>query len=79
MKITLIPGRELSDDLVRVWTGLLANPDLASPYFHPEFTKAIAAVRRDVEVAVLEADGKIAAGSRAAARIRRFWRPVRWP
>jgi CelD/BcsL family acetyltransferase involved in cellulose biosynthesis len=61
MKITLIPGRELSDDLVRVWTGLLANPDLASPYFHPEFTKAIAAVRRDVEVAVLEADGKIAA------------------
>ena len=29
-------------------------PTLASPYFHPEFTRVIAAVRDDVEVAVIE-------------------------
>ena len=62
MKVTLIPGQELSDDLARVWIRLQqANADLASPYFHPEFTSVIAAVRHDVEVAVLESDGKIAA------------------
>jgi CelD/BcsL family acetyltransferase involved in cellulose biosynthesis len=62
MKVSLIPGRELSDDLVRVWLGLQrANADLASPYFHPEFTNVIAASRDDVEVAVLESAGKIVA------------------
>jgi len=62
MKVTLTPGQKLSNDLVRVWIGLQqANPDLSSPYFHPEFTKVIAAVRHDVEVAVLESDGKIVA------------------
>src|SRR5262245_15556881 len=62
MKTTLIPGQELSDDLVRTWTGLQqTNADLASPYFRPEFTKVIAAARHDVEVAILEIEGKIVA------------------
>jgi CelD/BcsL family acetyltransferase involved in cellulose biosynthesis len=62
MKVTLIPGQELSDDLVRVWLRLKqANPDLASPYFHPEFIRTIAAVRLDVEIAILELDGQIGA------------------
>jgi CelD/BcsL family acetyltransferase involved in cellulose biosynthesis len=62
MKLTLIPGHELSDDLAQLWISLQrANPDLASPYFHPEFTKTIAGVRPDVEVAVLEVEGKIVA------------------
>jgi CelD/BcsL family acetyltransferase involved in cellulose biosynthesis len=62
MKVTLVPGRELGSDLVAAWTRLqAANPDLASPYFHPEFTTSIAAVRSDVEVAVVEADGAIVA------------------
>jgi CelD/BcsL family acetyltransferase involved in cellulose biosynthesis len=62
MKVTLVPGRELGADLVGVWTGLQrANPALASPYFHPEFTRIVAAVRNDVEVAVLERDGEIVA------------------
>src|SRR5207247_1307462 len=30
-----------------------SNPALANPYFSPEFTAAVAAVRNDVEVAVL--------------------------
>jgi CelD/BcsL family acetyltransferase involved in cellulose biosynthesis len=62
MKVTLIPGKELSDDLVHSWIRLQqANPDIASPYFHPAFTNAIAAVRQNVEIAVLESDNKITA------------------
>jgi CelD/BcsL family acetyltransferase involved in cellulose biosynthesis len=62
MKITVIPGRELSDDLVRAWMALQqANSDLASPYFHPEFTRIVSSVRNDVEVAVVEDSGRIAA------------------
>jgi CelD/BcsL family acetyltransferase involved in cellulose biosynthesis len=62
MKVTLVPGRELGSDLVAAWTRLqAANPDLVSPYFHPEFTRSIAAVRSDVEVAFVEADGAIVA------------------
>jgi CelD/BcsL family acetyltransferase involved in cellulose biosynthesis len=62
MKVTLVPGRELGSDLVAAWTRLqAANPDLVSPYFHPEFTRSIAAVQSDVEVAVVEADGAIVA------------------
>ena len=30
------------------------NPQLDNPFFRPEFTQAVAAVRDDVEVAVLE-------------------------
>jgi CelD/BcsL family acetyltransferase involved in cellulose biosynthesis len=62
MKITIVPGRELSSDLIRGWGGLQqANPALASPYFHPEFTRVMAAVRADVEVAVLEDGGRVTA------------------
>jgi CelD/BcsL family acetyltransferase involved in cellulose biosynthesis len=62
MKVTLVPGRELGSDLVRAWTELQqANPDLASPYFHPEFARIIASVRDDVEVAVIEHGGKVTA------------------
>ena len=34
------------------------NPALASPYFRPEFTQAVARVREDVEIAVLQRDGQ---------------------
>src|SRR5215813_1545761 len=62
MRISLLQGRELSDDISSIWVHLhKANPDLASPYFHPEFTRTIATVRSDVEVAVVEADGAIVA------------------
>jgi CelD/BcsL family acetyltransferase involved in cellulose biosynthesis len=62
MKYTVMPGRELSGDLVQIWAQIQqSNPALASPYFCPEFTSAIAAVCDDVEVAVIEDAGKIAA------------------
>src|SRR6516165_11136612 len=62
MKVTLVPGSELGSDLVRTWAEIQeANPTLASPYFHPEFTRVIAAVRVDVEVAVVEDRAQIVA------------------
>jgi CelD/BcsL family acetyltransferase involved in cellulose biosynthesis len=62
MKVTLVPGRELSSDLIRAWAEIQqANPTLASPYFHPEFTRVIAAVREDVEVAVIEDGAQVVA------------------
>jgi CelD/BcsL family acetyltransferase involved in cellulose biosynthesis len=62
MKVTLIPGRELSADLIRVWGELQrSNADLVSPFFHPEFTQIIAAVRRGVEIAVVESADRIVA------------------
>src|SRR5262245_17326769 len=61
MKVRLVPGRELGSDLIRAWAEIQqANPIFVSPYFHPEFTRVIAAVRDDVEVAVIEDGGKIA-------------------
>ncbi len=61
MKYRILSGRNLDAGLVSAWRGLQdSNPDLASPYFCPEFTQIIAAVRSDVEVAVGEQDGKVA-------------------
>jgi CelD/BcsL family acetyltransferase involved in cellulose biosynthesis len=77
MKVSLIPGRELCDELVRMWIRLQqANPDLASPYFHPEFTNVIASVRDNVEVAVLESDGKVAGFFPFQREHGRLGRPV---
>jgi CelD/BcsL family acetyltransferase involved in cellulose biosynthesis len=45
-----------------VWAELQRkNPDLESPFFHPEFTCIIASVRDDVEVAILEDDDQVVA------------------
>jgi CelD/BcsL family acetyltransferase involved in cellulose biosynthesis len=42
----------------RLWCELQrTEPLLESPYFRPEFVRAVASVRTDVEVAVLERDG----------------------
>jgi CelD/BcsL family acetyltransferase involved in cellulose biosynthesis len=58
MKINVIPARQLTPEHAAAWAGLQeADPALASPYFRPEFTQAVASVRNDVEVAVLEEDG----------------------
>ncbi len=60
MKITVLPANELTSDHVDAWSQIQqANGELASPFFRPEFTQAVAAVRDDVEVAVLEQHGDI--------------------
>lgn len=61
MKFSILPGRDLSSDLIQTWREIQqTNPDLRSPFFCPEFTLAIAAARNDVEVAVIEENGKVA-------------------
>lgn len=58
MKVHALRDGALAPELVRVWSEIQrATPRLDSPYFRPEFTEAVAAVRGDVEVAVLERDG----------------------
>ncbi len=60
MKYDVIHARELSPDLAGRWTEIQqSDSTLASPYFCPEFTKAVAAVRDDVHVGILEDGGRI--------------------
>src|SRR5262245_51070407 len=53
MKITVVNARELTDAHWAAWQRLQAgNPDLASPYFSADFTRRVAAIRKNVHVAV---------------------------
>jgi CelD/BcsL family acetyltransferase involved in cellulose biosynthesis len=61
MKITVVPGRQLTSEHLALWSELQrANPALDSPYFRPEFAQAVAAVRKDVAVGVVEEENRIA-------------------
>jgi len=60
--IRVIPGNALDSALLAQWRALQhSNPELASPCFVPEFTQAVAAVRNDVEIAVIKQDSEVAA------------------
>jgi CelD/BcsL family acetyltransferase involved in cellulose biosynthesis len=60
--ITTLSGRDLSSELAQTWRVLQArNSSLAAPYFCPEFTAAVAAVRPDVRIALKEERGSIVA------------------
>ncbi|MDA1015283.1 MAG: GNAT family N-acetyltransferase [Planctomycetota bacterium] len=52
------------------------NPQLDSPYLHPEFTKCVAAVRPDVEVTVAEVNGRTVGFFPFQRIARRVGRPV---
>lgn len=55
----LVRGGELTGEIVEAWSALQESvPALDGPYFRPEFVQAVAAVRDDVEVAVLEDGGR---------------------
>jgi CelD/BcsL family acetyltransferase involved in cellulose biosynthesis len=57
--IRVITADRLTPDLAATWSEIQrGNPALDSPFFCPEFTQAVAAVRNDVEIAVLEDGGK---------------------
>lgn len=57
--IRLARPQSLTPAELALWAGLQREqPDFESPYFRPEFTQAVAAVRDDVEVAVIEEDGR---------------------
>lgn len=60
MNITVIGASQLDASLQAAWRDLQAgNASLQSPCFAPEFTLAVAEVRDDVRIAVLEQEGRI--------------------
>lgn len=60
MKISVIRGKELKSPEIERWRELQkADPLLTTPYFCPDFTQAVAAVRHDVYVGVLEQSNQI--------------------
>lgn len=61
-KIYKIPAAELNRDQCAAWARRIpAQPGMDSPFFRPEFTRLVAAVREGVEVAIIEQDGVPAA------------------
>lgn len=60
MKTTIISGKSLTPEHFLLWSHIQqSNPALTNPYFCPEFTSAVAAVRDDVWVGILEQAGEI--------------------
>ncbi len=58
MRVTVIRPSELDADLTGRWNEIIAaNAEFASPYFCPEYTRAVASVRDDVHVGVMR-DGE---------------------
>jgi CelD/BcsL family acetyltransferase involved in cellulose biosynthesis len=80
MKISVLPAKNLPQQLIQKWSALQqSNPDLVSPFFCPEFTSAVATVRSDVSVGVLE-EGNEIVGFFPFQRVNRLTgRPVGWP
>lgn len=59
VKYFLIDAEELDAGLIAAWRSIQERePRFASPYFCPEFTRAVGAVRDDVRVVVIENDGR---------------------
>jgi CelD/BcsL family acetyltransferase involved in cellulose biosynthesis len=55
----LIAAHELDGGLIAAWRSIQERePRFESPYFCPEFTRAVGAVRDDVRVVVIENDGR---------------------
>jgi len=60
VRYEVIGGHELSGDLVRRWAELQEGDSaLVSPYFRPEFTQMVAAVRRDVQVGLMHDGARV--------------------
>jgi CelD/BcsL family acetyltransferase involved in cellulose biosynthesis len=56
MNIRTVKFEELSSDEIVAWSTIQRDhAEFASPFFRPEFTQLVSAVRDDVEIAVLEA------------------------
>lgn len=54
MDVEVVPGDRLRSHHIDSWRGLQeSNPELNNPLFAPEFVQAVAAVRSDIEVAVI--------------------------
>lgn len=80
MRISVLKGSEISDEVAAQWSAIVdSESSLASPYFHPEFTRSVAAVRDDVYVGVVEDGGRAAAFFPFQRGALRVGRPVGGP
>jgi CelD/BcsL family acetyltransferase involved in cellulose biosynthesis len=58
----VVPAARLRPQHLRRWNELQeSNPDLANPCFSSEFVQSVAAARKDVEVAIIHQQDKVAA------------------
>lgn len=58
-QVNTIRAHELSPDLIARWAEIVrTDRAYQSPFFRPEFVQAVAQVRDDVEVAIIEAEGR---------------------
>lgn len=77
MKYSVIRGSDLTPGLVDRWSEIQqGDATFASPYFCPEFTQAVSAVRGDVRVGLLEDAGRIVGFFPHQRRWDRVGRPV---
>ncbi|MGI8981391.1 MAG: GNAT family N-acetyltransferase [Pirellulaceae bacterium] len=59
MNVEVIQPSELTAELLARWDEIQSdNAALQNPYFRPEYVQAIARLRKDVEIAVMEQDGE---------------------
>lgn len=59
MRISAVPARDLDAALLAKWRSLqMTIPTFANPYFSPHFTMAVASLRDDVFVGILEDGGQ---------------------
>ena len=59
MQIRTATLKQLTSEEVATWSSIQRDePELASPFFRPEFAQAVGSVRNDVEVAILEDAGR---------------------
>ena len=80
MRVDTLPPEDLGAADLAAWERLRAAcPQLASPYFHPGFTKAVADVRGDVRVLRVEDAGDVLALWPVHRRPDGFARPVGQP
>lgn len=80
MDVTLVPGNQLTDEQIGLWTNFIeTNSTLSSPFFRPEFTLAVAAERHDIEVAILKEAGEIQGFFPFQRRWKRLGLPVGEP
>ncbi len=77
MKVRVIQPAELDNTLRQRWREIQnANAGFASPFFCPEFTEAVASVRNDVRVGVMEAGDRVVGFFPHQRRPFGFGRPV---
>lgn len=80
MRLTVVPGRLLDGPTLAAWERILVERhDLASPYFRPEFTMAVASVRDDVFAIVARQDEDIVAIFPYQRRALGYGQPVAGP